>query len=1455
MKKRTLVCFLIFTLCVFYTAIPNTVFGQEDGASLAKKVFDNPESKKTLLRDDVRELLPSLLEGLKESPLPIPNVIDIAINSVKTPAGEAQLKTLAARQGITLTDGHIALIKDPDVQTLLTNEDTKALLSLQGAELDTGLTELLNLVNKAVAEMTDDGTTPTPDDGTTPTPDDGTTPTPDDGTTPTPDDGTTPTPDDGTTPTPDDGTTPMPVASLAEQVLAKHGETLMRPEIQGGFLIVLDMLKNNPSQAAALNATTIEFVIDGTISLDNLIDRDDLTPEQTAALDQFLPLLAAKDAGVLALLRDPQVLEALKNPAAIDELTMSLTAPPDDGTTPTPDDGTTPTPDDGTTPTPDDGTTPTPDDGTTPTPDDGTTPTPDDGTTPTPDDGTTPTPDDGTTPTPDVETPPPPVIEQANPFDPIMPTDESLKGKSQLGGLLLNRISGQGFVAELFERATRLPIETLTLSQRDQLVRIVVEEIAKSVPKEVQGLFPKNQILSFLRSNNVPIFAEEFGETDLAEGLANENFGNAIMPMPLELIYDDRMGDTTDPNRKYLTRDSLNLFVRVPSADIGGVTFRSSDGTLQKEGQRVGDPMDLGSEIVPYTFRLEETLAATNLPAWPALENENEPIFSRVILRYSNSGLERDDFTGYDMQPTFGPNGVVWETSAVKVTQGNNYYYFEVELAIPLTLKILHRSKLQELAEAAADGNLPGVGDIVNATTQLNITEWAMPDPRNLQIVDRGILEALFGGDFSAEFNKALGPIIAQALSGPVPLTPEAMQALGQEAMQALGKHQAKLQRILLDNANREVMRFEGAFDPMLASVFSIPKIDDPESESLWVASFDDIGEGNYFVGAVVHDADGNPLDQMWSDVTVDTKAPEADVEISAGDNTVVYKNDDDVYVATASAPGAATLKVTGKPKPGMDPSNYVGEGYGYLFYQIVGLNPDGTPYLDASSLQRPNTWMPLIPESTMLASTIWEQTIAQLVDQGVLPEELGVGGLTLPTKTIALDTVLGVLNGTLPIPGLDPFVFIQDNLNPALKTVGDLLNMRLQLDNEATQRLVDVFGAIVNLINHVPITYGDNNVMMLAQIDEDILVGNYGIRAMGIDTLFNVSSHTEPTRLRIVDPDDPAEMNRASITKAESDTDGDGMVHPMYETKIIYANTKSVMITGTVTQEHPVQSIVIQYKDAGDNWVTLGEATVMGTDFEYTWNVDNFDALIGAGETVMVRAKATNALRLEDSNPEPFSIKLDAGIYPPTVLTLEVDITDTNPDSGAAQGMVTITATTPPLTGPRTVGVRFVATQGDGAPIELGTVTRDDALVDAVQSAVDTAVEGADAPINTDETVWPLEVDTETLLPDTITKDSPAARDASKDDNPYTIRAFAVSDGKNDWASDAMDTLSVDNVDDVGPPSVRQTSPRLLTLMVWLKPTLKVSTHFADSLTRQSIHRPLRLPLKRKLIQKPMNR
>ncbi len=38
MKKRTFVCFLIFTLCVFHSSLPGTAFAQD--ASLAEQVLE-----------------------------------------------------------------------------------------------------------------------------------------------------------------------------------------------------------------------------------------------------------------------------------------------------------------------------------------------------------------------------------------------------------------------------------------------------------------------------------------------------------------------------------------------------------------------------------------------------------------------------------------------------------------------------------------------------------------------------------------------------------------------------------------------------------------------------------------------------------------------------------------------------------------------------------------------------------------------------------------------------------------------------------------------------------------------------------------------------------------------------------------------------------------------------------------------------------------------------------------------------------------------------------------------------------------------------------------------------------------------------------------------------------------------------------------------------------------------
>ena len=61
MNKRTILCSLVFTVCIFYGLMPNPALGQ--GVSLAQQVLR--KHNRTLQRADVREVLPQILEGLK----------------------------------------------------------------------------------------------------------------------------------------------------------------------------------------------------------------------------------------------------------------------------------------------------------------------------------------------------------------------------------------------------------------------------------------------------------------------------------------------------------------------------------------------------------------------------------------------------------------------------------------------------------------------------------------------------------------------------------------------------------------------------------------------------------------------------------------------------------------------------------------------------------------------------------------------------------------------------------------------------------------------------------------------------------------------------------------------------------------------------------------------------------------------------------------------------------------------------------------------------------------------------------------------------------------------------------------------------------------------------------------------------------------------------------------------
>ena len=1237
MKKRTFVCFLIFTLCVFHSSLPGTVYGQD--ASLAEQVLEKYSA--ILEREDIQEILPDVLEGLKDPAIQNilnPGTITLVVNQ---PDLLAQFVPGIDPEFVTL------LKEDAELKTMLQDAQVQELLT-QPAAIDE-LATALNVVEPPPVDDQQEEVQPPGD-------------------------------------MQEEVQPPVVMSSLAQQVFDAHSATLMRDDIQAILPDVLTAL-----QAPEIQAQLNPAIISAAIANPDLLG--------VVGVEQpFIDLLKT-DAELQTMLSDMQVQALLQNPAAIAELEGMLNVEVKEE------------------------------------------PVVDEPAVVPPEEPVEPPGEQPVVPPPVIDQPPiVPPVGQADPFAPITPANESIVGKSRLGGLDNNRLSGRQFVSEVFE-AMGISLETLAAFGYTQ--DKVIDEILNLVP---QGMLPKKQIKQVLASKHIKYFDDVIDGQDLGQQLDYENFGNAITPMLLELAYQN------EPNRKYVTRDNLNVYARVPSANVGGVTFNLTDGRTV-EGTQITSAA-FGADTFPYTFRLEETLAATNLPAWPGLSTQ---LFSSVVLRYSQTGLD-GDYIAVEMQPATGADGgVVWETE-IGITAGSTYYYFEVMLAEPVTLEVLDREKIAAIVQHVLGGNTVSMAEVLNATKSYTIEGWAMPDPRNLQLADRGIINAIF----TAEFKGAL----LLAMAGPVQKAISGQQPTANDIVNALGKHQRKLQNILLRNANALTTQFENAFDPMLSSVFTLPRID-AATESIWAASIDSIADGNYYLGAVVHDANGNPLDQMQGEFTVDTSAPEAGIHITPGANATGYMNEEGVYVATAPAAGTtAALNITGTPKVAD-----VAPGEGYLFYQEIKLDADGMPQ---------SAWAPLTVDATMLASRIWDETLAQLDRQGAIPQQFSF------IQGVPFEQVLALLSPGLIQQYANPF--LKQYVNPTLKQLAPKIG-DAQLSEEDSQTLLEILGTTLDLINSIPITYGEpNNTVTMAIQGEQmpLLLGDYGVRAMGIDTLFNISAHTAPTHIRIVAP----EYDTAAVTLAViGDCNGDGDTDDPGESGAIgdltiYANTtENIMLTVAIGNRtvHPA-SVMVQYMDASGAWQNINEVDLAGVaagdTLEVSWNVADFDALVGAGSSVMVRAVAANALGLADPEPVAAQMMLDAGICPvvPEVLTITVSPAGTtNPDSGAPQGMLTVNATTPERTTSPVTAVRFEAKRaGDAAWTTIATV--DSATGQEWSAAVDT-----------------------TTLEDSITAASPAARDASKDDNLYTVRAIAIADG-TDHPSAATATFSVDNVDDVAP-------------------------------------------------------
>ena len=1056
----------------------------------------------------------------------------------------------------------------------------------------------------------------------------------------------------------------------------------------------------------------------------------------------------------------------------------------------------------------------------------------------------------------------------------------------RLGGLGLNTPHYRRFVHKIINHAIAgttvgQVLESASPAERNRINTSILQLINNSIPG---GLFPAQLAIG----PELPLIFDQPEYMDL------ENFGNGIFPSPLQdlpgALYTRRGGLTP-----VLTGDKLDLYLSVPVVHADDVTFTLSGArSMMAKAERVTGPFS-------HTFQLEEEQATLLLPSWPGSDSALSGVFSNVTLVYKSSdslpigtalgvnlqlgavlqkalsqtiddlgvllgnalpaavqaeiiGLQatlrvvhaelpsgpeldiiRNDLdelralqdrlqalqedmdlsdllvaelakarstlqmvqatlpvaaqrqvaelqgtiTGLDgslsnfFNPSVAPrqetdyqempmmarkigHQIIWETEVAGIQPGKIYhYYYQVELANPVKVAF------------------PGL-------PAYTVTQWAMPDPRNLQVEDRGILERLFTPEIQKQIGQILDPSInAIAAGGPVPAPDPSLNQV------------VELTLAIVPEALRLIEEIATTLDPMFASVFTVPVLDG--SQSLWVAKFDfgPNDDGNYELGASVSSG-GSVIDQIGGKMfTVDRTAPVADVALEHNPASVgMYQRSDGSYVATAlPGGGPATVRVSVT-----NPATWEADGLVAYLYQMMPINGA--------------IWGPLAVAPS-------QRQVNAGVARGLLDDLLVgvsvVGGIQLPS-------------------GLGSTVIGFDLLDEIPITVRPPHQLELLLSVPTPPELREFVGATGLL----PVTVGPE----MTSLNRN----EYRIRAVGVDNLINISSHTAPVLLNVVAPDpDKAVVSFIVV----GDCNGDGDTDDAFESgpadgSTVFLNLHDVTLTVKVSERtmHPLTSIVVQYStDGGTSWHELKtfDASMLsdaatGSEYEVEWGIDNYDELVAAGvEAVTVRAVTTNALTIEDSEAVSATITVDPDVcpVPPTILGVEVTLQGTNPDSdpdinnldgdgpmvGGAMGNITVTAYTPYRTAPVTSKVRFEVRRQDGTDadwmaVENGatesTVVVDEELPASIVQGLVAMVVGGTSPVPIPDTYrkWIIEVDTATL-DDTISKDDSAeGRDVTADENPWIVRAIAVGDDASEHVPNDLvrDSFSVDNVDDVAP-------------------------------------------------------
>ena len=323
-------------------------------------------------------------------------------------------------------------------------------------------------------------------------------------------------------------------------------------------------------------------------------------------------------------------------------------------------------------------------------------------------------------------------------------------------------------------------------------------------------------------------------------------------------------------------------------------------------------------------------------------------------------------------------------------------------------------------------------------------------------------------------------------------------------------------------------------------------------------------------------------------------------------------------------------------------------------------------------------------------------------------------------------------------------------------------------------------------------------------------LLGTYGLRTVGIDSLLNMDSARGPDLIVELVPPDP---DIVEVSAVQSDFDGNGVIEglEMQSTAgdvVIFSESLVTLVADVVTRtRHPLVSIAMEYQVPGGGWLPIGAITgdqanalTMGAQFTVPLPVPDIPVLPDRGGHVMLRTTTTNALNVVHEQVLTAAYQRRTA---PEVSGIYTYVTERHPDSGAPQGTITVSAFTQAMTNPNTAAVQLEirrAADADWMPLGIvqiaeSTVTSH-VQISIIEDLVNSIINGAPtAPISPLYREWPLTVDSATLE-DTILDDSPAASDASLDDNPYVVRAIAVDTAGTGYpsADGIEDRISLDN-------------------------------------------------------------